>query len=84
MRSGLTLVGDVVGDAVTWLPCAAAKLSDCIDGTSSSVAFVGFIIFGFRVNALRNDVLSQPVFFFLSWAEHRELSEFSEHIESEL
>lgn len=85
MRWGLTLVGDVVADTVASLHGAAAEQSDCIDGTSSSVALVdGFIIFGLRVNALRKDVRSQPVFFLLSCAEHRELKEFNEHIESEL
>lgn len=85
MRCGLTLVGDVVGEIVVWLHGAAIELSDCIDEPSSSVAFgVNFVIFGLRVNALRNDVRNHPFFFFLSCAEHRELNEFNEHIESEL
>lgn len=85
MRCGLTLVGDVVADAVASWHGAAAELSDCIDGTSSSVALVeGFASFGLRVKALRKDVRNQPVFFLLSCAEHRELNEFNEHIESEL
>lgn len=85
MRCGLTLVGDVVGDTVVGLHGAATELRDCIGDTSSSVAFgVSFVIFGLRVNALRNDVRNHPFFFFLSCVEHRELNEFNELIESEL